>query len=380
MKIAQVCPFYTPAIGGVKQVVEELSERYVKQGHEVHVFTSDWDKEKRIKQKETTINGVIVHRCFYWFKAVNFISFWPSVAWKIFKGDFDVVHTHLGFHPHSFFTALVCKLKKIPHVHTTHCPWTEENRNFLGRLIKSVAKLTYTRWTHKLSDKIIAITPWEVDFIEDYGGDKDKIIVLPNGMDEIFFKKIKDNYFKKKLGINNKVILFFGRYSVTKSPQDFVKIAKSVLKEKKNLDFVMIGPDEGEFKETKKLAQNEKRIHVLGPIRGKDKIAWMYQSAEIYILPSFREGLPLTLFEAMAAGLPIIATPVNGIPYEMEDNVNGFLIKHGDIEVFKKAVIKILEDKKLAKKFSSNNLKKSKNYSWDIIANKTILIYKKLVK
>ncbi|PIN77085.1 hypothetical protein COV15_03150, partial [Candidatus Woesearchaeota archaeon CG10_big_fil_rev_8_21_14_0_10_34_12] len=43
LKIAYVCPFYTPAIGGVKQVVEELSKQYVKQGHEIHVFTSDWD-------------------------------------------------------------------------------------------------------------------------------------------------------------------------------------------------------------------------------------------------------------------------------------------------------------------------------------------------
>ena len=49
MKIAHVCPFYFPAIGGVRQVVEELAKRQIKQGHEVHVFTSDWDKNKRIK-------------------------------------------------------------------------------------------------------------------------------------------------------------------------------------------------------------------------------------------------------------------------------------------------------------------------------------------
>ena len=48
MKIAHVCPFYTPAIGGVKQVVEELAKRQVAAGHEVHVYTSDWDKKGRI--------------------------------------------------------------------------------------------------------------------------------------------------------------------------------------------------------------------------------------------------------------------------------------------------------------------------------------------
>ena len=48
MKIAYVTAFYYPTIGGVEQAVKELAERYVKQGHEVHVFTSDWDKNGRI--------------------------------------------------------------------------------------------------------------------------------------------------------------------------------------------------------------------------------------------------------------------------------------------------------------------------------------------
>jgi len=55
MKIAHVCPFYTPAIGGVKQVVYELAQRQLKSGHEVHVYASDWDKTKRIKKKEELI-------------------------------------------------------------------------------------------------------------------------------------------------------------------------------------------------------------------------------------------------------------------------------------------------------------------------------------
>ena len=59
MKIAHVCAFYTPAIGGVTQVVEELAKRQVNEGHEVHVFASDWDKEKRIKIKNEIIDRAI---------------------------------------------------------------------------------------------------------------------------------------------------------------------------------------------------------------------------------------------------------------------------------------------------------------------------------
>ena len=85
MKIAHVCPFYTPAIGGVKQVVEELAKRQVADGHEVHVYTSDWDKAGRIEKLDEVIDGVQVHRCKHLFKVANFVSYWPSVKKKLWN-------------------------------------------------------------------------------------------------------------------------------------------------------------------------------------------------------------------------------------------------------------------------------------------------------
>jgi len=105
----------------------------------------------------------------------------------------------------------------------------------------------------------------------------------------------------------------------------------------------------------------------------------MYQASDVYVLPSYREALPLTLFEAMASGLPIVASPVNGIPYEMKDPENGFLVDYGNIEGFADRILQLLDNKKLRKKISENNLKKSKNYDWDKISEKTLKIYKELI-
>ncbi len=375
MKIAHVAPEFYPAIGGVGQVVRELAKRQARAGHEVHVFAPAWDKKGRIPPRDENIEGIHLHRCVYWFRAANFMTFWPSFFLKILKEDFDVIHSHLFAHPHFVLSALCAKLKGIPHIHTTHCPWSDAPRSLVGRFGVIMSYNVFSRLALKLTDKIIAITPWENEMIKRYGGDKSKIVNIPNGMSEMFFKRVNKNDFKKRLGIKDDLVLFFGRLNITKSPEDFVKIAKEVLKKRPKTTFVIRGPDEGMKKEVKKLIGSEKKIILLEETRDRNEIVKMYQDSQIYVLPSYREGLPLTIFEAMASGLPIIATPVNGIPYEIRQPDNGFLIQHGDINGFANKIIELLDNKKLLKKISESNIKKSKKYDWDLINKETLNLY-----
>ncbi|MCH7568288.1 MAG: glycosyltransferase family 4 protein [Nanoarchaeota archaeon] len=380
MKIAHVCPFYTPAIGGVKQVVEELAKRQLAAGNEVHIFTSDWDKERRVKKKEEIIDGIYVHRCKHIFRIANFATIWPSVFLRLLNEDFDIIHSHVFGHVHFVLAAFASKIKGIPHIHTTHCPWTDAFRSLPGKLGILISYNIISRIALKFTDKIIAITPWEINFIKKYSSTKDQIVVIPNGMGEIFFIKIKNNDFKKKLNIKNKLVLFFGRLNITKGPEKFVEIAHSILKERKDVTFVIRGPDEGMREIVRKKIGNEKRIILLPETRDRKEIIKMYQAADVFVLPSYREGLPLTLFEAMASGNPIVASPVNGVPYEMKQPENGFLVKYGDNQGFKKRVIELLDNKKLRDRISKDNIKRSKAYRWDIISKKTIELYKDILK
>lgn len=378
MKIAHVSPEYYPAIGGVGQVVRELAERQVNKGHEVHVFAPDWDKNKRIKKKEETINGVKVHRCKYLFKVANFMTFWPGVFFKLIKGNFDIIHSHLFAHPHFVLSGLASQIKAIPHIHTTHCPWSDAPRSLVGKIGILLSYNLFSRYTIKKVKKIIAITPWENRFIKRCGGRYEQIINLPNGMSKDFFTKIKKNDFRKKNKIkpNEKVVLFFGRLNFTKGPDKFVDVAKNILKSRRDIKFVIRGPDEGLRKEIAWEIKNEKNIILLDETRNRKEIIKMYQSSDVFVLPSYREGLPLTLFEAMASGLPIVATPVNGVPYEIKDGENGFLVTFGDIEKFSDKILEIINNKRIREKMSKNNIQKSKKYDWEVINKKTIDIYK----
>ena len=383
LRIAHINMFYLPTFGGVEQVMYELAQRQVKQGHEVHVFCCDSDKNQRLKIKEEVLDSIHVHRFPYWFRLSLSTFIWPSLLWRFGKyGKFDIIHTHVSGHAYILIAGILSKVYGFKHIHTTHCPWT--GTEFRPRILKPfifLNNLFMNKIAFSLINKVIAITPWELDILKKFT-DENKIKVIPNGMDSILYKKIKNNQFKKRHKIKEKnMVLFFGRLNPTKGPEVFARSAINLTKsgKAKNIAFVWVGPDEGKAKEVKKLIKGYKNMHYLGPIYGKEKVAEMYQAADVYVLPSYREGLPLTLFEAMASGLPIIASPVNGVPYEMKEPENGFFVNYGNIKSLEENILKIIDDEKLAKKISLTNIKKSKSYDWDDIYKKYMEAYKKLL-
>ena len=375
MKIAHISMFYLPTFGGVEQMIQELAERQAKDGHEVHVFCCDSDKYSRIKIKEETINGVKVHRYPYWLRLSLSTHIWPSLLWKLPKYELDILHSHVSGHLYVLITGIVSRMKRIKHIHTTHCPWTDAFRPKILKPFLFINDLIFNNLSFSLIDKIVSITPWEHEILQKWVK-KEKIVTIPNGLDPILFKKVSPNNFKENYGIKGKIILFFGRLNPTKGPEVLAKAGKEIVKSRKDLSVVFVGPDEGKLQEVKEIIKDSPQMHYIPPIKEKEKIAEMYQSASVYVLPSYREGLPLTLFEAMACGLPIVASPVNGIPFEMENNVNGYFVDYGDVEGLKEKILKVIDDPLIHKKFSANNKNKSKGYTWDIISRRYLEVYK----
>lgn len=379
MKIAHVNMFYWPTFGGVEQVMYELAKRQVADGHEVHVFCCDSDKNKRIKIKEEVVEGIHIHRIPYLFRLSLNTFIWPSLLWK-FKGKFDIVHTHVSGHIHTMTIGILSKLKKFKHIHTTHCPWTDTLfRPAILRPFLFLNDFILNKISFGFMDKIISITPWEIGILKKYTEEK-KIKIIPNGMDGILYKKVGKNQFRKENKIKEKyLVLFFGRLNPTKGPEKFAEAAVNISKKRKDIAFIWVGPDEGKAEEVQKIIRKHKNMKYLGPLKGKDKIAEMYQSANLYVLPSYREGLPLTLFEAMASSLPIVASPVNGVPFEMKEPENGLFANYGDVKKLEQNILKIINNPKLAKEMSKNNSTKAQGYDWNDIYKKYMEEYKELL-
>ena len=104
MKIAFVGMFYYPTFGGVEQAIQELAERYVREGHEVHMYCCDSDKYRRLGLKEEVVNGVHVHRLRYWFRLSLSTFIWPGLLFRLLKDQkYDIIHSHVSGHAFVLF-------------------------------------------------------------------------------------------------------------------------------------------------------------------------------------------------------------------------------------------------------------------------------------
>jgi glycosyltransferase involved in cell wall biosynthesis len=130
--------------------------------------------------------------------------------------------------------------------------------------------------------------------------------------------------------------LFLGTVGPSKGAFDLLE-ALSLLKSNNNsLYLTFAGPEEREgdlFRVEKKLKELalEQVCRVAGPVYGAEK-AQLLSEAGVFVLPSYKECLPMAILEAMAAGLAVVTTPVGGIPEVVKEGYNGFLIAPGDVK------------------------------------------------
>jgi glycosyltransferase involved in cell wall biosynthesis len=116
---------------------------------------------------------------------------------------------------------------------------------------------------------------------------------------------------------------------------------------------------------------------VAGGSVSPDEVVKMYGRADLFVLPSLSEGFPLTLFEAWAAKLAVVATAVGEVPNIVDDGVNGYLVPPGEAGSLAQAIITALKNPDLAK-MGENGYNLAKEYTWERVASQTQGVYQKI--
>ncbi len=251
--------------------------------------------------------------------------------------EFDLVHmnsscSRIGILKDFLYALLIKKNKKCLILHF-HCDTSVMIRNILSK--KVFQKLCH------LSDMILCLNKSSKQHIKSITG-RDSVVVS-NFMDmpEV------DNYSEKYISHHIETIVFVGHIIKAKGCDTIIEVAKSF----PDINFKLIGIVSDEFINVK----HSNNVQLLGEI-SKERVMNELNKADLLLFPSHSEGFPYVVLEAMACGLPIIATPVGAIP-EMVEDKGGILVDISDTEGFKNA-INYLDNYELRKGFSLWNKKK----------------------
>lgn len=179
----------------------------------------------------------------------------------------------------------------------------------------------------------------------------------------------------EKLGINENsvIIISVGELNANKNQKVIIEAIANI-KKNKDIHYILcgIGPLEGKLKKLSKENRLVGQVHFLG---FRNDVIQLMKSSDIFVMSSYREGLSRAIMEAMAAGLPIVASRIRGNVDLIKDNKGGYLFDPDNSDELKDKLERMLCDKELRLNMGEYNLKNSKEYDSSIICKTMNEIY-----
>ena len=366
--------------GGAEKVAFSLAVKMAKSGHDVIVFTSSVDS----KNSHESHQPFEICRYGTVFRIARG-NFSPLLLLGPLKYQIDIAHIHFTNPPGDLAGLLHGKTRKTPLIVTYHGDGVAEYGNLLRRMIVTF----HNRYmvSEVLANARVIISPSnnyinESQFLPKY---REKIITIPNGIDEDEYKAHCSKVAcRVRLGLptDEKVVLFVGNFVKYKGIDVLLRCMPEVAKIVPKVRLVMVGS--GNIKQDlEKLARFlriDKHVTFTGFVSENRKILY-YRSSDVFVLPSTMgpECFPTVILEAMACGLPIVASNISGIPELVRHCENGFLIPPRNVGALSTSLIDLLTNEDLPTKMAKNSIRMVKRYSWENIVRKTEEVYRQVL-
>lgn len=370
MRIARIIEYFVPEPGGMERHALKLSEEQVKLGHEVDLYFSYGDKNlaKGITAHQFKIPAIFyknkLGRILFNFLAKN------QVIRNHHANPYSMVHLHGDF-LEGWIGGILARKIKIPAILTIH-----------AGLNKKLVKRQFSFFFDGLSHIICASQEIKND-LELMGVNLDKISVIPSGILLQEFNEasqgdvsaIKDSY-------SRPIIISIGTLRINKGFNYLIEAFRKICESVPGASLLIIGngPEEKHLKNQTKDLRN---VYFLGALKHHEIVNYL-KAGDIFVLasistPSDREGTPTSIMEAMAAGLPIVATKVGGTSYLVKNGENGLVVGEKDTDALARAIIRLIGDQNLREKMSRQNTLDIKEQDWPSIVAKVINIYKSVL-
>jgi len=375
MGILFVYRHFYPFVGGTEKQGLALASSLLKRGIFARVITSRFE---RSWPKRENIGGVEVIRLpnpkIKYLGACIFIF---SLAWYLFRirNSFSIIQTEQINYVNPFSILIGVILGKPTVLKLASSGTGGDIKKWDGNPVKRMFI-----GLAKKATVIVALSDHIINELRDAGFLPGKIRRIGNGVDLSVYRKVgRKGEICKKLGLRleGKNIIYTGRLSPEKG-LDFLIRAFSRLDKTMSLKLLIVG----EGREEKKLKSLAKQLEVTDSVifvnSGYDINEYL-QVSDLFILPSYHEGLSNSLLEAMACGLPVISTRVGGSIDVIEDGINGLLVDVGNEEQLIYVISSVLNDTSMAVRLGENARKTVvERYNLDKIVETYVKLYSEL--
>lgn len=302
-------------------------------------------------------------------KMLTALAGWMRYIGRLMGGRVALVHVHMASRA-SFWRKLLFLLPafslRVPvllHLHGA------EFREFYGRESSPFVQ-RLIRFVFERASRVVVLSSGWREWVQDQFPEARVFVIYnPVALPEYSPDAVRDS----------DSLLFLGRLGERKGTFDLIEALARLAPAFPNVKLLLGGDGELDAVQARATALGvAANVETLGWVRGEDKHALLAR-ASIYVLPSYNEGLPVSVLEAMAAGLPVVSTPVGGVPEAVADGVEGYLVQPGDVAALSERLERLLSDSDLRHRMGvAARQKVEKYFSVEIIVPQIEEIYQEL--
>ena len=366
MKIGIVSPYAYPRPGGANSYIRESYQELRRLGHEVRIITAPWGDDPPAQDVIQIGQAIAVP----YNGAVGRITLSLRLEWLVSRmlerQRFDIIHHHEPLVP--FLSMQILDSAKCPNVATFHAFGGFSLSYWAGRMIGE-------RYMRKL-DARIAVSSAARHFISSYFPGEYRII--PNGVDVAFYANARPlpEYQDGKINI-----LFVGRLEPRKGAMYLMEAYAKLKKKHPELRLILcaVGPQLGRLR---RFVRANRLADVLfaGRVDDADK-ARFYKTAQIFCAPSTgQESFGIVLLEAMAAGLPVVASDIHGYKRVVQRNVSGLLVEPKSPDALADALERLICDPALRQRLGEAGSRRAPEYDWSHVAAQLVELYEEVIR
>ena len=383
MRIGIFTDTYPPYINGVSTSVSMLENALRKKGHQVYIVTVNtenmrykYENDEHIIRIPGVPIGIYDYRLtgVYPLKAIN----------KIKKWNLDVIHSHTEFGVGTF-ARIIAKQYNIPLVHTYHTMYEDYvhyiTKGYFNNTSKKIVEYLTNFYCNQTATELIVPTKKTYDLFKEKYKYTRNVHIIPTGIEvEKFYKENTDpaklEEIRKKHGLNKGdfVILYVGRLGQEKSVDVLIEAHQELAREyKAKLLIVGDGPDMDTYKNLVHKLKIDDNVIFTGKVPWTE-VTLYYQIADIFATASKSETQGLTVIEAMAASLPVVAVDDESFRNVIIDGLNGHLFDTK--KEYKKYVKSFIDEPSKLRQFSKQARINADTYSSKYFAERVLDVYR----